>query len=125
MSDTGEYEPISEGRDYYPETTEIIERLRLDPTIGFECSHGGEPAVGIYEVPRGCVALPGLETQALCPQHIITDGSFEGMFPIVDLSVDAAWSEHIEQTPDYCIMRNSTTGELKLTSFSMRFQEGG
>ncbi len=110
-------------KEYYPETQKILDRLGEDPTIAFECSHGGEPAVGIYEVPRGCVALPGLETQALCPHHIISNGSFEGMFPVVDLSVNAAWSEYNREEPDYCIMEDAASGKLGLTSFTTRHQQ--
>jgi hypothetical protein len=110
-------------KEYYPETQKILDRLRDDPTIAFECSHGGEPAVGIYEVPRGCVALPGLETQALCPHHIISNGSFEGMFPVVDLSINAAWSVYRREEPDYCIMEDTASGDLILIPFANRYQQ--
>lgn len=106
-----EGEPSSE---LFPETQALIERLRENPTTPFECSHGGEPAVGIYEVPRGCVALPGVETQCLCPQHVITNGSFEGMTLIVDLSIDAEWSKHERDTPMYWFHRDKKTGEIAL-----------
>ncbi len=116
----GEQDPGAKQPKYFPETQAILDRLSEDPTIAFECIHGGEPAVGIYQVPLGCVAFPGRETQALCPQHVHTDGSFEGMVPIVDLSIDAKWSEHIGEEPDYCIMKNPETGELALTDFASR-----
>ena len=107
----------SEQPVYFPETQAIIDRLTEDPTLAFECIHGGEPAVEIAEVPEGCVAFPGQQTQALCPQHVLTDGSFEGMHTVVDLSIDAAWSKRMDMQPDYCIARNPTTGELRLVSF--------
>jgi len=105
------------GKEYYPATAAIIARLGIDPTEPFECSHGGEPAAGIYEVPKGCVALPGLETQALCPQHVLTDGSFEGMHLVVDLSVNAEWSRRCEVEPDYCILADPESGALALHQY--------
>ena len=107
----------NEKRVYFPETQAIIDLLTEDPTIAFECIHGGEPAVEIAEVPEGCVAFPGQQTQALCGQHVLTDGSFEGMHTVVDLSIDAAWSKRMDMHPDYCIARNPETGVLKLIPF--------
>jgi hypothetical protein len=106
---------------YFPETIDLLTQLEADPTIPLMCSHGGDPAHGIFEVPRGCVALPGLETQCLCPQHVISDGSFEGMNLIVDLSVDAAWTRtellrRRGDTPDYWIQRSQDTGLMVLRS---------
>lgn len=107
------------GHDYFPETLDILDQLSADPTTPFKCSHGGgEPAVGIFEVPRGCVALPGLRTQALCPQHVESDGSFEGMRLIIDLSVNGMWSSVTETTPDYRIMQDPTTDNLELVPYT-------
>ncbi len=93
-----------ERRPYFSETRAMIELLRADATTPFTCAHqDSSPAVAIYEVPRGCVALPGLQTQALCPQHVMTDGSFEGMFMVVDLSIGSLWSEHMGERPDFYI----------------------
>lgn len=105
-------------RTYFPETQAIIDRLLEDPTAAFDCIHGDGPAVEIAEVPQGCVAFPGVETQALCPQHILTDGSFEGIYPVVDLTIDAVWSRAMDAQPDYCITGNAGTGQLKLIPFS-------
>ena len=107
----------SEKREYFPETQAIIDSLTENPTLAFECIHGGEPAVEIAEVPEGCVAFPGVQTQALCGQHVLTDGSFEGMHTVVDLSIDAAWSKRMDVQSDYCIARNPATGELRLVPF--------
>ncbi len=80
MMPSDRYEHGVESSPYYPATQALIDLVRNDPKHDFRCSHGdGEGAVGIYEVPRGCVALPGLETQTLCQSHRYGDGSFEGM----------------------------------------------
>lgn len=84
-------------RGYMKETLEFIERLVADPALEALCVHGDlEKAVGLYEVPGGCVALPGLEVQTLCPQHVISDGSFEGMLPIIDLTLNGVWGDQSE-----------------------------
>lgn len=105
---------------YFSETEAIIEQLTDDPTIAFECLHGDGPAVGIYDVPGGCVAWPDTETQALCPQHVLTDGSFEGMFLVIDLSLNAAWSKYLISrggcVADYVIMRDTIKDKLSLIS---------
>ena len=106
-----------EGNTYYPETQVLIDSLLANPVQGFGCSLDGSPAVGVYEVPGGCVALPGLETQTLCPQHVLTDGSFDGMHCVVDLSVNAAWSIYRKQEPDYCMFKDTDTGEISMLEF--------
>jgi len=116
MTGMGKYE-FGNPDTYYPDTQVLIDALFQDPTLPFECSHGGEPAIGVYEVPTGCVALPGLETQTLCPQHVITNGSFAGMRLVVDLSVDAAWSIHRGEIPDYCIVGDPASGEFAMVRF--------
>jgi len=48
---------------------------------------------------------------------VTTNGSFEGMRLVVDLTVGAEWSKFTEVVPDYCIAPDSTTGELALAEF--------
>ncbi len=114
MGPTGEQKAGVNERSYFPETQAIIDDLSADSTLAFECSHGLELAVGIYEVPRGCVALPGLETQALCVHHVMSNGSFEGMSIVVDLSIGAGWSKNTGEEPDYWMSRNPETGEITM-----------
>ena len=104
---------------YFPETVSILGQLLLEPSADITCSHGGEPAMAICEVPEGCVALDGLQAQALCEQHIDTDGSFKGMRLIVDLSTNADWSRVTQSQPDFCIMGDGT-GEVKLMPFQKK-----
>ncbi|HEY4963864.1 MAG TPA: hypothetical protein VIH90_04175 [Candidatus Saccharimonadales bacterium] len=120
MKSFGSHEPEKEAGSevYFPETRALVDALHEDPKIALECSHGGEFAVGVYEVPRGCVALPGLETQKLCPQHILTDGSFEGMHLVVDLSLDAAWSKQHGWIPDYWMKLDPTTQKITMLEFA-------
>lgn len=99
---------------YFPATQAIIDQLSGSPTTPFTCSHGGEPAIGVYEVPQGCVALPGLETQLLCPQHILTDGSFEGKRLVVDLSLNGAWSKHRGDMPDFWMRQEQEGGPIEM-----------
>lgn len=124
MVDKFESEPTSEPRSYYPITQEIIEGLKENPTASFECLFEDGPAVGIYELPGGCVAFPGVETQALCPQHVCTDGSFHGMYPVVDLSIDAAWSDHRGEVPDFYMQKDPLTGSIYMLPFGSRGNSG-
>jgi len=103
-----------EQQRYSEEMLALVEQLRENPRTAFYCAHpDSSPAVAIYEVPRGCVALPGLETQPLCQQHVLTDGSFEGMRMVVDLSIDGAWSKYRGQVPDFYI-ETTPSGGLEL-----------
>jgi hypothetical protein len=91
-------------RGYRQETVEFIKRLISEPTARLVCAHGDtDPVVGIYEVPSGCVALPGVEVQPLCAHHRWSDGSFYGMIPIVDLSLNPGWLEYIGDKPDLAL----------------------
>ena len=95
-----------------PEMTEAIELLRLDPSVAFQCAHDhDEAAVAICDVPKGCVALPGLETQALCPQHLSSNGSFEGMAIVVDLD-GGIWSAYFGANPSFVVRKDSETEAL-------------
>ena len=117
MNKHREAEPISTQTDYFPETLELLGILASDPTHDFRCSHGdNSPAVGIYEVPGGCVALPGLQTQSLCPQHVVTNGSFEGMRLVVDLSEGGVWSSYQDVVPDYFIDCEPDSEQLVLVA---------
>lgn len=126
MADPTEQDPSLIPHEYFPETLVIIEQLRENPTIPFTCAHGDEEgAVGIYEVPSGCIALPGVQTQPLCQHHRWSDGSFEGMIPIVDLTINGAWSGRFGDEFDYYIASNPETGELYLATaaeFEQRFE---
>ncbi|HUD06498.1 MAG TPA: hypothetical protein VMR34_01295 [Candidatus Saccharimonadales bacterium] len=118
MAVSGDKEPSVEG-EYYTETQRLIDLVRTDPHQDFTCSHGdGDGAVGIYEVPKGCVALPGRETQTLCAQHRVSDGSFEGIHLVVDLSIDGGWSRHFGEEPDMYIIRDTDTAEHMLIAFA-------
>lgn len=109
-----EKEPV-----YPPEMQRLIERLRVDPTIAFSCAHNhDDAAVVICYVPQGCVALPGLEVQPLCPQHQSSNGSFNGMKVVIDLSVDGAWSEFYGGKPDFIIKKDPETEILGLVELS-------
>jgi hypothetical protein len=99
---------------YLPETLKIIEMLIRNPTQRLVCAHGDDSAVvGLYEVPGGCVALPGVETQPLCDHHRLSDGSFEGMIPIIDLSIDMWWGNRIGEKPDFYVTKTSEGMEVK------------
>ncbi len=115
----GESDPAKEVQ-YFPETLAALEVLRANPSTIFMCIHGIERAVGIYEVYEGCVAFPGVQTQALCGQHDITNGSIDGMDVVVDLSPNAQWSEVRGNRPDFCLMQNPATQELELVPFATR-----
>lgn len=104
---------------YYPATQAIIDSLREDASAGFSCLHGDGRADGIYEVPRGCIVFPGVETQALCVHHVMSDGSFEGMTFVVDLSPNAAWSAWIRSTPDYYMAEDPVTHMRTLVEFEV------
>lgn len=93
------------GREYRPETLDLIRRLIAEPTAKLVCAHGDtDPVIGIYEVPMGCIALPGIEVQPLCMHHRASDGSFEGMIPIVDLSMNPGWLAYIGDEPDLALV---------------------
>lgn len=110
----------SEYEAHIPELARLVEILRLEPTKLFKCAHPICPyyAVCVFYVPRGCVALPGLEVQPLCPQHIETDGSFEGMYPYIDLTLNAQLSLERGYNPEYCIVKESVDQEPRLIYFS-------
>jgi hypothetical protein len=112
---TGYSEAEPSRPDFFPETLAIIEALRTAPTTPLSCAHGdGSPAVAVYDVPEGCVAIPGVETQPICPQHHNTDGSFHGMFLVIDLTVDKQWSQHTGEEPPFWIGTDPETGQLSL-----------
>lgn len=103
-------------REYLPETQAIIDQLLQDPTIRLRCAHGclGDDPIAVYEVPRGCVALPGVQTQPLCQHHRKSNGSFEGMISVIDLSIGAGWSQHMGEAPDYWMHEDPATGEISM-----------
>lgn len=95
------------GRGYKPETLEYIIRLVHDSTTKLVCAHGDDdPVVGLYEVSSGCVALLGVEVQPLCMHHRASDGSFEGMVCVVDLSLSTGWLEYTGDKPDFSLKMN-------------------
>lgn len=100
-------------RQLLPATAKIIEILRVKPTAAFGCLHDDGPAVGIYESPGGCVAFRGVETQALCPQHVITNGAIQQFDFIVDLTINGAWGEYRGETPLFYIAQGES-GECAL-----------
>lgn len=64
------------------------------PTADVRCSLGdNSPAVAVFHTPQGCAARPEDKIQALCPQHIETDGLGEGAIPILDLTLGETWSD--------------------------------
>lgn len=75
-------------------TAEVLRILAEDPQAPIECTFGGEPAVGVFDMPEGCVARPNDVVQALCPQHVITAEPLGAgkMELLVDLSVENAFS---------------------------------
>lgn len=75
-------------------TIRLLGQLGADPQADIRCSHGdGSPAIAVYVTPQGCAARPQDRIQALCLQHIDTDGVSYGSRPILDLTVDNAWSQ--------------------------------
>jgi hypothetical protein len=115
MVDPNEREPEPERREYRPQTLEWLEKLREDPTTPVNCVHNHvEGAVGIYEVPGGCVAWPGVEVQPLCQHHRNSDGSFEGMIPVIDLSINGGWAKAYGDEFDFYSVRDEETGEISI-----------
>ena len=101
-------------KKYRRETAELISRLFSDPSMRVMCLHGDSDAVGIYEVPDGCVAFPGVETQPLCLQHRISDGSLQDtMIPVVDLSLDGTLARHLGEKFDLTMTQGDSGPELK------------
>lgn len=69
--------------------------LTTAPNLDVRCNLGGDSAIAVFRTPRGCVARPNDRFQALCLQHIETDGISEGSRPILDLSANEKWSEWV------------------------------
>lgn len=71
----------------------MLYALAEEPAANVRCSvDPGDPAIAVYQTPRGCAARPDDRVQALCGQHIETDGISEGSRPLVDLTEGGAWS---------------------------------
>lgn len=88
-------------RPIHPDgTTALLYRLAEQPQTPIFCSLGeASPAVAIFYTPRGCVARPDDKIQALCLQHIETDGVSEHTCLLVDLTQGEAWSKQASITP--------------------------
>lgn len=75
-------------------TTSLLEILAGNPTANVRCSLAPrDPAVAVYFTPEGCVARPDDRFQALCMQHIETDGIRGDARPILDLSAGEVLSQ--------------------------------
>lgn len=74
-------------------TVSLLTVIAEHPTADIRCSLAADdPAVAVYYTPNGCVARPDDRFQALCLQHIETDGIRGGARPILDLSAGETWS---------------------------------
>jgi len=110
--------PAGEVSPVCPETQVMLQALRDDPTLELYCAHDdGARAVVLCDVPRGCVALPGVQAQPLCHHHWASNGSFEGMDAVVDLSLDGEWSKQFGVTPLFTLMLDATDGSVSVVSF--------
>jgi hypothetical protein len=106
-------ERFEDGR-YLFETREIIRKLVGEPTTRLVCAHGDDdPVIGVFEVPGGCVALPGVDVQPLCMHHRMSDGSFNGMRLIIDLSMNPGWLEQMGDNPDFIMVEEGGEFTLK------------
>lgn len=104
---SGEVEPL------LPETQLLLDQLIEDPTTPFMCVHDhGSPAVVLCDVPEGCAALPGIQAQPLCEQHYTSDGSFEGMAVVADLSINGGLRELLGIRPLFIIEEDPSDGSL-------------
>ena len=84
----------AEPHPFYPDgTARLLVRLCVEPATDVRCVlDRALPAVAVYYTPHGCVARPNDLIQALCLQHIETDGISSGSRPILDLTAEEAWS---------------------------------
>ena len=80
---------------YHPDGTEsLLWALCESPTLNVRCSVGsGDPALAVFHTPNGCAARPDDKFQAVCDNHMITDGLGEGSRPILDLTIGERWSQ--------------------------------
>ena len=74
-------------------TVSLLFAIAARPDVAVGCSLApGEPALAVYHTPQGCAARPDDRFQALCWNHIETDGLRDGAEPVLDLTIDGAWS---------------------------------
>jgi hypothetical protein len=75
-------------------TASLLKALAENPGADIRCSLTPiDPAVAVYHTPQGCAARPDDRFQALCLQHIETDGIRADSRPILDLTAEETWSK--------------------------------
>jgi hypothetical protein len=93
-------------------TRRLLEALAEYPAADVRCSLGHEPAAAVFYTPGGCAARPGDKIQALCPQHVVTDGVSAGTRLLLDLSEGERWSRDGECSAELPLRLGYTTEKL-------------
>ena len=98
----------------------VVDKFRKEPRTTLKCIHDicGDSAVCVFFVPQGCVALPGVEVQPLCLQHIETDGSLAWLYPYFDLTINARLSIDRGYEPEFCIIQEGNDRNIRVIPFA-------